>query len=161
MEAKKRLARTITAGFHGEAAAQSADENWARMFQQKGVAGDIESVSVEASKIRVPFPQALDEHGKAEIFSAQDEEINRRASAGESSIHGAVGYYSAVKLIRELGLASATEATKLIKAGAVSINGIKQVGPLYSQTGVPGPTESAPLRLTVRVGKRAKVAVIT
>jgi tyrosyl-tRNA synthetase len=35
MEAKKRLARTITAGFHGEAAAQSADENWARMFQQK------------------------------------------------------------------------------------------------------------------------------
>src|SRR5262249_16118450 len=35
MEVKKQLARTITAGFHGEAAAQSADENWARMFQQK------------------------------------------------------------------------------------------------------------------------------
>ncbi|HEV2213792.1 MAG TPA: tyrosine--tRNA ligase, partial [Terracidiphilus sp.] len=31
MEAKKRLARTIVAGFHGAAAAQSADENWARM----------------------------------------------------------------------------------------------------------------------------------
>ena len=38
MEAKKRLARTITAGFHGEAAAASADENWARMFQQKETA---------------------------------------------------------------------------------------------------------------------------
>ncbi len=36
METKKKLARTITAGFHGEAAAASADENWARMFQQKG-----------------------------------------------------------------------------------------------------------------------------
>ena len=35
MEVKKRLARTITGGFHGEAAAPSADENWARMFQQK------------------------------------------------------------------------------------------------------------------------------
>ena len=36
MEAKKRLARTITAGFHGAEAAASADENWARMFQQEG-----------------------------------------------------------------------------------------------------------------------------
>jgi len=35
MEVKKRLARTITADFYGEEAAQSADENWARMFQQK------------------------------------------------------------------------------------------------------------------------------
>jgi tyrosyl-tRNA synthetase len=42
MEAKKRLARTITAGFHDEAAAQSADENWARMFQQK--ADDLEGL---------------------------------------------------------------------------------------------------------------------
>ena len=36
MAAKKNLARTIVAGFHGVAAAESADENWARMFQQKG-----------------------------------------------------------------------------------------------------------------------------
>jgi hypothetical protein len=42
MEAKKRLARTITAGFHGEAAALRADENWARMFQQK--ADDVEGL---------------------------------------------------------------------------------------------------------------------
>src|SRR5580692_4346307 len=31
MEAKKLLARTIVAGFHGEETAQHADENWARM----------------------------------------------------------------------------------------------------------------------------------
>jgi len=33
--AKKRLARTITAGFHGAEGRQTADESWARMFQQK------------------------------------------------------------------------------------------------------------------------------
>src|SRR6202034_3860191 len=46
MEAKKRLARTITAGFHGESAALAADQNWARMFQQKETAEDLEEVAV-------------------------------------------------------------------------------------------------------------------
>jgi tyrosyl-tRNA synthetase len=46
MEAKKRLARLIVAGFHGESAASNADENWARMFQQKEVAEDLEEVSI-------------------------------------------------------------------------------------------------------------------
>ena len=160
MEAKKRLARTIVAGFHGEADAIVADENWARMFQQKVVAGDIESVHVEAGKIRVPFHQALEEHGKGEIFSAQDQETDRLARSGESSSVGFVGFYSVVKLIRELGLASATEAQKLIKAGAVSIGGVKHTSTLFPRTGMPEPTESAPLQLTLRVGKRAKVAVI-
>jgi tyrosyl-tRNA synthetase len=162
MEAKKRLARTITAGFHGEAEALIADENWARMFQQKIVTGDIESVSVEAGKIRVEFSQAVhEEQGKEDFFQAQDEEVNRRAGRGESRYSGAVGVYSVVKLIRELGLASGTEAAKLIKAGAVSIDGEKQASPYYTRTGMPGPTESAPLQLTVRVGKRAKIAVIS
>jgi tyrosyl-tRNA synthetase len=161
MDVKKRLARTITAGFSGEMAAATAEENWAQMFQEKIVAGDTESVSVEARKIQVPFHQALEEHGKEEVFLSQDEEIDRRAKGGEPSVHGAVGYFSVVKLIRELGLASATEATKLIKAGAVSIDGVKQTGYLYSRTGTPGPTESSPVRLTVRVGKRAKIAVIS
>jgi tyrosyl-tRNA synthetase len=62
MEIKKRLARTITGGFHGEAAAASADENWARMFQQKETAEDLEEVAVpyaavagaEAGQVRLP-----------------------------------------------------------------------------------------------------------
>jgi tyrosyl-tRNA synthetase len=161
MEIKKRLARTITAGFHGEAAAAGADENWARMFQQKIVAGDIESIAVEASKIYVSFSQAMQEdQGGEEIGQAQGEELNRRVSRGEPRFGGAVGIYSVVKLIRELGLASATEAAKLIKAGAVTIDGSKHTSLYFTQTGSPGPTKSAPLRLTVRVGKRAKVAVI-
>jgi tyrosyl-tRNA synthetase len=62
MDLKKRLARTITADFNGEAAAKSADENWARMFQQKGESEDLEEVAVafvdvagaEPNQIRLP-----------------------------------------------------------------------------------------------------------
>jgi tyrosyl-tRNA synthetase len=60
MEAKKRLARTITAGFHSESDAQSADENWARMFQQKETAEDLEEISVA-------FPNVTDSHGYLHI----------------------------------------------------------------------------------------------
>ncbi len=160
METKKRLARTIVGGFHGEAVARSADENWARMFQQKGVAGDIESVSVEVGKILVHFSQVREEQGEAQLDQALNEEAFRNLGGGKLPNSGAIAIYSVVKLVRELGLASATEATKLIKAGAVSINGAKHTSLYYPQTGMPGPTESAPLRVTVRVGKRAKVAVI-
>ena len=161
MEAKKRLARTIVAGFHSEEAAHSADENWARMFQQKTVSGDIESVSVEVGKVLTSLPEVLQQQGgKEELLRAQSNEVERRAEQGEFGYHGAVGIYSVVKLIRELGLASATEAAKLIKAGAVSIDGEKQTTPTYTRTGLPMPTALNPLRLTIRVGKRAKVAVI-
>ena len=161
MEVKKRLARTIVAGFHGEAAALSADENWARMFQQKIVTGDVESVFVEASKIFVGFSEAVHEKGgEKELSRAQVDEMGRQLAHG--NLHsGAVSIYSIIKLIRELGLASGTEATKLIKAGAVSIDGVRQSSIYYTLTGMPGPTQSAPLRLTVRVGKRAKIAVIS
>jgi tyrosyl-tRNA synthetase len=157
MEVKKRLARTITGDFHGADAAVSADENWAKMFQQKVLAGDIESVFVEAGKIYVGFSQAVqEEQGEKELEQGMVDELTHRG------LHsgGAVGIYSVVKLLRELGLASATEAQKLIKAGAVSIDDKKQASIYYVRTGMPGPTESDPLQLTVRVGKRAKIAVI-
>ena len=55
MEVKKRLARTITAGFHGEeAAATHADENWARMFQQKETAEDLEEVHIAYADVEGP-----------------------------------------------------------------------------------------------------------
>ena len=54
MEVKKRLARTITAGFHGEAAAEHADENWARMFQQKGESEDLEEVDIAYADVEGP-----------------------------------------------------------------------------------------------------------
>ena len=162
MEAKKRLARTIVSGFHSEEATRAADENWARMFQLRTVSDDIESVFVEVGKIRTSFPEVLEQQsGKEELLQAQSEEVERRREHGQLQGSGAVGIYSVVKLIRELGLASATEAAKLIKAGAVSIDGVKQTTTtLYTRTGMPVPTAVNPLRLTVRVGKRAKIAEI-
>jgi tyrosyl-tRNA synthetase len=121
MEMKKRLARTIVADFHGEAAAQSADENWAKMFQQKEAAEDLEEAQVafadvagaEANQIRLP------------------------------------------KLLVALGLAaSGTEANRKIAERAVKLDG-------ETATENTLPVSSLPAKIVVRLGKRAKVAVIS
>jgi tyrosyl-tRNA synthetase len=46
MLAKKNLARTITAGFHGEELAEVAAESWTTQFQQRGVSEDLPVVQV-------------------------------------------------------------------------------------------------------------------
>ncbi|HZY73664.1 MAG TPA: tyrosine--tRNA ligase, partial [Edaphobacter sp.] len=46
MQAKKNLARAITADFHSTVEADSAAENWAKQFQQRAVADDLEEVAV-------------------------------------------------------------------------------------------------------------------
>src|SRR5271156_1613421 len=51
MEAKKRLARTIVAGFHSEEAARKADEDWAMQFQQRNVEGVAEEVKVDYRRV--------------------------------------------------------------------------------------------------------------
>ena len=51
MEAKKNLARTITAGFHSEAAAQQADADWARQFQQKEMPQSAEEVRLSKDSL--------------------------------------------------------------------------------------------------------------
>jgi tyrosyl-tRNA synthetase len=127
MEAKKRLARTITAGFHGEAAAQSADENWARMFQQKETAEDLEEVAVAFADV---------------------------ATSADASRNGAV-QIRLPKLLVRMGLAaSGAEANRKIAEKAVKLDG--------DVAGSPSPILPAglPARLVVRLGKRAKVAVI-
>ena len=94
MEAKKRLARTITAGFHGEAAALAADENWARMFQQKETAEDLEEVAIAHSDL-----------------------------VGPSGAPGAL-QIRLPKLLVQLGLAaSGAEASRKIAENAVKLDG--------------------------------------
>jgi tyrosyl-tRNA synthetase len=119
METKKKLALTIVAGFHGEAAACSAGENWARMFQQKETAEDLEEVAIayasvagtQANQIRLP------------------------------------------KLLVAMGLAaSGAEANRKIAEKAVRVDGDVVESLLIAA--------KLPARLTVRLGKRAKVAVI-
>ncbi|MGA3069180.1 MAG: tyrosine--tRNA ligase [Terracidiphilus sp.] len=120
MEVKKRLARTITADFHREAAAQGADENWARMFQQKEAAEDLEEVAVAYADVAGPEPNQI----------------------------------RLAKLLVQLGLAaSGAEANRKIAEKAVKLDGEVASNALVPLAGLP-------TRLVVRLGKRAKVAVI-
>jgi tyrosyl-tRNA synthetase len=120
MEVKKRLARTITVGFHSEEAASAAGENWAKMFQQKETAEDLEEVSI-------PF---------AEVAGSEPNQIRLP------------------KLLVQLGLAaSGAEANRKIAEKAVKLDGESAVGALVSM-------EALPARIVVRLGKRAKVAII-
>ncbi len=124
MEAKKRLARTITAGFHGEAAAAHADENWARMFQQKEAAEDLEEVHIAYADVEGP-PSA----------------------SGGTQIR-------VPKLLIQLCLAaSGAEANRKIAEKAVKLDGEVAGNALV-------PVDTLPARLVVRLGKRAKIAVI-
>ena len=62
MHAKKQLAETITAGFHGELIAATAANNWAKQFQQGETPEDVEEVifrlddlvSVKQSEVNEP-----------------------------------------------------------------------------------------------------------
>jgi tyrosyl-tRNA synthetase len=120
MEVKKRLARTITAGFHSEAEAVSADENWARMFQQKGESEDLEEVTVAFADVAGPDPNQI----------------------------------RLPKLLVQMGLAaSGAEANRKIAEKAVKLDGEVAANAMVS-------LGSLPARLVVRLGKRAKVAVI-
>ncbi len=124
MDVKKRLARTITAGFHGEEAAQHANENWARMFQQKEVAEDLEEVHIAYADLVSP--------------SCPPGELQVRVS----------------KLLLQLGLAaSGAEASRKLAEKAVKIDGEVVTNSAVS-------LDTLPARLVVRLGKRAKTAVI-
>jgi tyrosyl-tRNA synthetase len=128
METKKKLALTIVAGFHGEAAASSADENWARMFQQKGESENLEEVSVAYEDVIGPSVRKTPE----EVLEIK-----------------------VPKLLVQIGLAaSGAEANRKIVEGAVKIDGHVVLSPLIL-------IDSLPKLLRVRLGKRAKVAVIS
>jgi tyrosyl-tRNA synthetase len=125
MEAKKRLSRTIVADFHGDAEALRADENWARMFQQKAASEDIEELSLAYADL-----------------------------VGPSGALGALAI-RLPKLLTALGLAaSGAEASRKIAERAVKLDGETATNALI-------PLEKLPARLVVRLGKRARAALIS
>jgi tyrosyl-tRNA synthetase len=131
MEAKKRLARTIVSGFHSEEAAHKADENWAMQFQQRNVDAIAEEVAVDLRQVAVA--------GALE------------AALGDRNLPVDI---HVAKLLVVLGLKSSrTEADRQVTAG-VNIDGVTSTDKLRV-------IERRPKRLAVRVGKRAKIAVIT
>jgi tyrosyl-tRNA synthetase len=126
MAAKKQLAASITADFHGELAAANAANNWAKQFQQGETPEDLEEVHVSYADL-----------------------------VGPSDAPSGSGMQIRVpKLLVRVGLASSgAEASRKLAEKAVKIDGEAIMNALLT-------LPSLSTRLTVRVGKRAKVAVI-
>uniref|UniRef100_E6PYB7 tyrosine--tRNA ligase n=1 Tax=mine drainage metagenome TaxID=410659 RepID=E6PYB7_9ZZZZ len=124
MDAKKRLARTIVGDFHSVEEAARANENWARMFQQKAASEDLEEVAVAYADL-----------------------VGPSGAPGELAVR-------LPKLLTALGLAgSGAEASRKIAEKAVKLDGETVTNALI-------PLERLPARIVVRLGKRARVAVI-
>ena len=132
MEAKKRLARTIVAGFHSEEAAKEADENWARLFQQKDTTAVTEEAVISLRDVITADKVYL------------DNALNNPSMEVRVNV---------AKLLVALGIkASRTEAEKQVTAG-VNIGGATTTQKFLD-------LPRRPVRIPVRVGKKAKIAVI-
>ncbi|MDE2966164.1 MAG: tyrosine--tRNA ligase [Chloroflexota bacterium] len=81
MDAKRRLARSIVAEWHGDDAAQAAEEQWTRTFSQRTVPDDIPEAPIEfagADTVEVALPLLLHDIGAA----ASRAEAKRLVSQG-------------------------------------------------------------------------------
>ena len=141
MQAKKELARRIVADFHSGDAATKAAEDWGKQFQKDEVPQDVEEVPIRFEDI-VPLPIS---------------EVEWSFSDGTDGIIYIGTKYHGVRLDRLLircGLAeSGSDAARKIKQGSVKVNnGVQQ--DIYIQV------DTLPVRLSLRVGKRLKIAVI-
>jgi tyrosyl-tRNA synthetase len=137
MELKKALARRIVQDFHGEQAAKTADENWAKQFQKDEVPAEIEKVTTSISEVGWSVP----------------------------GIQVGGPKYQGIRLDKVLvkcGLApSVAEAARKIKEGAVRIGGNVETSTHILVTSLPAELpldwlEGKPIRL----GKRMKIAII-
>jgi tyrosyl-tRNA synthetase len=131
MEAKKRLARTIVAGFHSAEAARKADEDWAMRFQHRNLEAMAEEIEVDLRQIAVGASLDL-------VLSDQSLPVD----------------INIAKLLVALGLkTSRTEAERQVTAG-VNINGVTSSNKLIH-------LEKRPARIAIRVGKQAKIALFS
>ena len=109
MQAKKDLARTITADFHSAEAAEAAAESWAKQFQRREASEDAVVVQVQAT------PELVKEE------------------ADSSGIM--TGVVRIAKLLQAAGLVSSgSEGTRKLAENAVSINGAKVSGQSVTMT---------------------------
>ncbi len=150
MKAKKRLARTITAGFHSETAALQADEDWAKQHQDKEMPGNVEEIKL-----------------KLHQYIATEEEIEEFQNSPDSAQAPDWMRSDALRLkplLVDSGfVTSNSEAERKIKENSVQINGEKCVvvkygiKPDYFAQGDDGKRF---IRLNVVVGKQAKVLIL-
>ncbi len=124
MQAKKNLARTITADFHSTQEADAAAENWARQFQKGETAADLEQVS-----------------------------LAYEAVAG--TVEGGAASIRIAKMLVHAGLAaSGAEATRKLTEGAVRFDNV-----VHKEAALT--VAELPLKMTVRLGKKAKQVTIS
>jgi len=132
MEAKKRLARTIVGGFWGDDAAQQADAQWARQFQQKDLSAVTEEIRVDWLRVVVADAASLENKFK------RDPRLPFPVNVA--------------KLLVALGICESRTAGERQADAGVEIDGVRRTDRLFEAT--------RPSRLTIRVGRRAKIAVI-
>jgi tyrosyl-tRNA synthetase len=142
MKVKKDLAWGIVRDFHSAAEADAAAESWARQFQQKAINTDAEEVKLKFEDI-VAVPQGTVSWGADGV----DNSSQMRVVRDESTLR-------LDKLLLASGLvASASEGMRKIKEGAVRVNGeVQTFNYLLIQ--------DRPIRMHLRLGKRAKAVVI-
>ena len=84
MEAKKRLARTVTAQYHGEARAAEAEAHFARVVQKKEIPENIEVVKVPTAAAEEPLWKILHKTG----LVASSSEGRRQMQQGAVELDG-------------------------------------------------------------------------
>jgi tyrosyl-tRNA synthetase len=136
MAAKKDLAHRIVADFHSVDAAMKAAEDWAKQFQKGEVPEHVEEVPISLEDV-LPIP-------------VSEIEWSASGQLGGKSYRG----IRLDRLLVKCSLAeSGSDAARKIKAGAVRVNNSVAEGILILVTGLPA-------KLSLRVGKRVKIAVI-
>jgi tyrosyl-tRNA synthetase len=142
MALKKELARGIVADFHSAEAATKAGEDWEKQFQKHEMPDDIEETRVRFEDVlAVPI---------SEIEWSFGGGLDRPIISNKSLPPGI--YLD--KLLVKCGLAdSRSDAGRKLKQRAVRIGNDVAEGATIL-------VEGLPIKLALRVGKRAKIALI-
>lgn len=142
MEAKKAMARTITAGFSSEDAALRAQENWSTQFQKGGVSEDTEHLSLQSEDVDL----------KPEPVSLHREDI-----ASEGMKFG----FSLDKLLVAAGMASSmAEARRKRAENAVKVADTAPNTKFRTVADARFHIVDLPITLTVKLGKKTKLVTI-
>jgi tyrosyl-tRNA synthetase len=152
MQAKKELARRIVGDFHSVEAAAKAGEDWGKQFQKSEVPAEVEKIQIRIAAIAVSNPDDFKKPGWAaeeavqKIICLPDE----KTVTGDPNFHVA----RVEKLLVELRLvSSASEGSRKIKEGAVTIKGEQMRGRYFAFV-------STPAEAVVRLGRKQKIASI-